>query len=595
MATIKEAIEYSKVNPDSAFANELRRRIESGEMDKELQSEGLVQYMSKPPEQSFGSKMMDTGKKLVEEVKDTTGRVMEGETSLESGLLQTGGAVAEAGLGTVGNVLTSTPVVKDVVKTVAGPISEGIKAFQGWLSNNPQFQSAVSNETSNAIADFLDKNPDIARNAEAVNNIANAVLTVKGGVQTAGTAKNVAEAGIDLTKQGVAKTKAGVQAVGEAPVIQGVGTALSGIKESVKRIPSRMATNAAEKQAIEAEIASLPSKTAQTAVRDGIDIADVKELSSLPKTPQVNKLIQTVKNYANGDKTVDPIEVVGEPMIKRVKSLDADRKIVGKQLGEASKEIGILTKPELENGVLTRLREVPGLENVQVKNGTLDFKGTTLDNALSDADRTALQEAFTEATRWGDGEKAHMFRQTLFETLGGKKKSLTNITDTQERGYEAIRSGLSDVIETKSTKYKSLSNEYRKIVQPLSDLRKLMKNIDPNSTDDILNMSAGLLARRITSASASNPQIKQLLQALDNAGLKKGLTKESVTQLQDMYNILNKYYDIAPKTGFQNLVKEGVGVSDTITGTVKEFAKDIAGKSNAVRQKALEDLLNSIK
>lgn len=595
MATIKEAIEYSKVNPDSAFAGELRRRIESGEMDKELQSEGLVQFMSKPPEQSFGSKMVNTGKELAGNVKETVGRVASGDTSSGSGVVQLAGNVAEAGLNTIGNVITSTPVVKDVVKGVAEPVGEGIKAFQTWLSNNPQFQSAVSNETSNTIADFLDKNPDIARNAEAVNNVANAVLAVKGGLQTAGTTKGVIEAGVDLTKQGISKTKAGVQAVTESPVIKGVGTVLSDVKESVKRIPDRMSTNMAEKQAIEAEIASLPSKTAQTAVRDGVDIADVKELSALPKTPQVNKLIETVKKYAKGDKTVDPIEVVGEPMIERVRSLEADRKVVGKQLGDASKEIGTLTKPELENGVLLRLQKVPGLENIKVSNGKLDFKGTTLDNALSDADRTALQEAFTEATRWGDGEKAHMFRQTLFETLGGKKKSLTNITDTQERGYEAIRAGLSDVIETKSPKYKTLSNEYRKIVQPLSDLRKLMKNIDPNSTEDILNMSAGLLARRITSASASNPQIKQLLQALDNAGLEKGLIKESVTQLQDTYNILNKYYDIAPKTGFQNLVKEGTGMSDSVIGTVKETVKDIAGKSNAVRQKALEDLLNSIK
>lgn len=594
MATIKEAIQYSKVNPDSAFATELRRRIESGQMDSELQSEGLTQYMSKQPEQSFVSKVKETGSGLVSDVQDIAQRSINRETSVPEAVLQTGGAVAKAGMGVVGNAITSTPVVKDVVKAVAEPIGVGIKATQDWLANNPQFQNAVSNETSNAIASYLESRPDLARDAKAVNDIANAILMVKGGVQTAGTAKNVVEAGVDLTKQGIAKTKAGVTAVAESPVVSGIGSVLKTGKESVKRIPSRMATNAAEKQAVETEIMSLPSKTAQTAVRDGVDIGDVKELTSIKKTPQVEKLIQTVKNYASGDRKVDPIEVVGEPIIKRVKSLDSTRKVIGKRLGEASKEIGVLTKPELESGVVTRLQEVPGLENVKVKNGVLDFKGTTLDNTLSDADRSALQEAFTEATRWGDGEKAHMFRQTLFETLGGKKKSLANITDTQERGFEAIRTGLSDVIETKSPTYKTLSNEYRKIVQPLGDLRKLMKNIDPNSTEDILNMSAGLLARRITSAAASNPQIKQLLQALDNAGV-KGATKESVTQLQDMYNLLNRYYDIAPRTGFQNLVKEGVGTSDTITGTVKEFAKDIAGKSNAVRQKALEDLLNSIK
>ena len=60
--------------------------------------------------------------------------------------------------------------------------------------------------------------------------------------------------------------------------------------------------------------------------------------------------------------------------------------------------------------------------------------------------------------------------------------------------------------------------------------------------------------------------------------------------MQNMYNILNKYYDIAPRTGFQNLTKEGVSASPL--GMIKETLTDVAGKSNAVRQKALEDLLN---
>lgn len=415
-------------------------------------------------------------------------------------------------------------------------------------------------------------------------NIASVIPVVKGGQ----VAKETVESGIET---GINTIKTGVNAVTDKvkPVID----ATKGAYESASRVPDRIKTNLAEKQAKEADINSLPSDHAKTAVRDGVDITDVKTLPEVAKGSQAKKLIQTVRDFAQGKSKVDPIEVVGEPIIKKVKDLDKIRKEVGAKLGEASKTIGVLTKPELVGGVLNKLKSVPGLEALQLNpKGLLNFKGTNLESALSKPDRKAIQEAFNEATKWGNGEKAHLFRQTLFETLGGKKKSLANITDTQERAFDAIRSGLSDVIEGKSSGYKAVSNEYRKIMEPLGELRKLMKNIDPNSTDDILNMSAGLLARRITSAAASNPQVRQLLKKLDDA-VPGGTTKESVTQLQDLYNILNKYYDIAPKTGFQNLVKEGVGASDTLTGMAKETIKNVAGRSNAVRQKALEDLLDS--
>lgn len=45
MADIKQAIEYAKQNPDSVFATELRKRIESGKMNKELSSAGLNSYI----------------------------------------------------------------------------------------------------------------------------------------------------------------------------------------------------------------------------------------------------------------------------------------------------------------------------------------------------------------------------------------------------------------------------------------------------------------------------------------------------------------------------------------------------------------------
>lgn len=178
----------------------------------------------------------------------------------------------------------------------------------------------------------------------------------------------------------------------------------------------------------------------------------------------------------------------------------------------------------------------------------MDFKNTTLATSLTKSDRNAIQKVFTSAIKDSTGKQKHLLRQELFEILGGKKKALTNITDTQEKAFDAIRKGLSDVLEMKNPQYKALSNEYRKIIQPLSEMRRFMKSL-PDATEDILDMKAGLLARRLTSNAQSNPQIRQMLRNLDKAT--GGKTADSVEAMQDLYNILDKYYNIAGKTGFK--------------------------------------------
>jgi len=478
--------------------------------------------------------------------------------------------------------------IRNQLVTLAQEHPDLVKKYSDMVVENPKMAQFVS-DSINVLTAGLGGKPI----AEATSNLASkAIPVIKGGVDGGG--------GAILTgAQAVGDViKSGANAVTDNSIVSGVSTVAKSALESAKRIPDRMATNVADKQATELAIKSLPTKTAQTAVRDGVDIADVKDISSIPRTPEVNKVIQTVKDYASGNKKVDPMEVIGEQTVKRFKELVKQKKEIGAKLGEASKTIGVLTKPELQNGVIAKLKQVPGLEEISLTpNGKLNFKGTTLEGNISStvADKKALQEAYDVATKWGDGEKAHRFRQTLFENLGGKKKGLENITDTQERGFEAIRSGLSDVIETKSPSYKKYSNEYRKIVNPIQALQKRLKTLDPNIEDlTDANLGAGILARRITSTAASNADVRALLKELDSVGTTKGSSFKNTLDMQNMYNILNKYYDIAPKTGFQNLVKEGVGSSDSMVGMAKETLKNVAGQSNAVRQKALEKLLNEL-
>jgi len=394
----------------------------------------------------------------------------------------------------------------------------------------------------------------------------------------------------------------GVAKLGEtiAPAIDTTTKLAQGIKdvtvmtaEGVGRIPSRIATNVAEKQATKEAIATLPTKIAKQAVNDGVDIADVKYLYTVPKEQKavLKTLLKATQEFESGVSKTNPIEIVGKPIVERIKQLESARGTVGQKLGAVADTLGNVTTKEVYPSVFENLKKVPGLNGLKVNNkGVLDFTDTVLTTAGSASDRKAIQSIFSDAIKNGTGKQKHLLRQELFEILGGKKKSLTALTDTQEEAYEAIRKSLSDVLDTKNAQYKALNLEYAKVAQPLSDMRKFMKTI-PEATEDILDMQAGLLARRLTSNAASNPQIRSILQAMDNATKVKGKAQISVENLQDFYNVLDKYYDIAGKTGLQKQVQTGVEKASGITDYLMQTIGGFAGKSDAVKRKAVENAI----
>ena len=113
-------------------------------------------------------------------------------------------------------------------------------------------------------------------------------------------------------------------------------------------------------------------------------------------------------------------------------------------------------------------------------------------------------------------------------------------------------------------------------------------------------MNAGLLARRLTSFSKSNPEIRQILRDLDIVNGTVGKTTLNVEKLQDFYNILDKYYDIAGRTGFQGQVTAGVekaigsgGISRGIDMVEGHVAR-LFGETDIVKQKALEEILKEL-
>lgn len=109
MANIQEAIQYAKLNPNTEFATELRKRIESGQMNNELQSAGLTQYLPKPT-------VMDT-------VKDYATQAVTNPVETAKGVIK----------GIPGQASELTKLVEAPGKYITGKIAEatGMQTPQG--------------------------------------------------------------------------------------------------------------------------------------------------------------------------------------------------------------------------------------------------------------------------------------------------------------------------------------------------------------------------------------------------------------------------------------------------------------------------------
>lgn len=410
-------------------------------------------------------------------------------------------------------------------------------------------------------------------------------------------AEKTAELAVDTAKlvgKGAAAAAEPVVAAGRAGA-QIVRDVAGGASRIIPNTRTNLAARAAARETIDA----LPSDTAKLAARDGVSVQDARTLAGLAEATDADKavareLAQVTRKVAAGEADAEAaLNVVGGQITRRLKTLERAESKVGAALGEVARTIPALKSADLAPAVLARLKKVSGLDALRLKpDGSLDFTGTSLASKLTAADRRAIQSAYSEAVKDGAGLAKHRYRQELREVITGKKRGSVAITDTQDAAFNAIRGGISDAISARVPRYGTLSQQFARIADPVDRLRKVLKATDATE-DEILNVSGSAIARRLTSNAPSRAQIREILNAMDDAlGSARG-TATSVSRLQDLYNVLERYFDIAPKSGFQGQIKsalEGATPTDIASRSVAR----LAGQTPEVRQAAIIKLLEEV-
>lgn len=522
------------------------------------------------------STLSDRLSKTATEAKDRASSAIrgtgeyEGKSSLNRGF----NAAAAVSTGIAKGVTDFAPEpLRKGLDYVGDKAGQGFKAVTDRIADTDLFKGAAQGDTSRL--------EDTLGIFSAGGEIANTLLAAQGGVKTLSKAKNVTTATASKIKNSIPKIGRGGAA----------GTAIKDIAEGARRIPNRISVNVAEKQAQRQAIESLPRQSLRNAANEGIDVNDLKTITQIPKAERapLKKLATVVKDYASGKTKISPESVVGKPIVKRLNTITNQVKGYGKQLDEVANTLkGKAVKAR--NTVINTVDNT--LDTLGVKRGKegLDFKGSNLEGL--GANENIISNVYKRLTEAKDAFDFHRLKKYIDNNVDFGKTG-QGFTGESERLLKEWRKYIDTALDTEFSDYNKVNTRLSERIGPLRELKNALKSVD-GADVDLLEMGAGLLARRLTSMASSNPKIRQILRNIDKFTSVPGKTSLSVERLQDFYNILDKYYDIAGKTGFQGQIKSGIEKASNVQGYVMDKVTDLAGSTTAVRQKALEAVLEDL-
>lgn len=540
----------------------------------------------------IGSDFKERGQKLVDSAASTRQNINDAGGGFGANLAGIGQMTGNLVGQIAGGVLNAGgQAIKSGINTINQDSGQTFDAGVQKLMDSKVLGGPTVKDLVSHVGEFMKRGTDaLPKNVtESYQNFLNTIGLMGGGKVLNAPVDEIVSKGKNI----VTKTVDGVKSFSNKveSAVQPVKDMTTGIGQGAARIPARIATNVAEKQAQQQAIRSLPRQSMRNAANEGINVNDLKGLAQIPRNERapLKKLAEVTKDWASGKTKVSPESVVGKPIVNRLKTLTNQVKGYGTQLDKVAE----MLKGKAVKAKDAVIRTIDGtLDSIGIKQGKdgLDFKGSNLEGL--GANEKIISNVYRRLTEATDASDFHRLKRYIDNSVDFGKRG-EGFTGEAGRLLKEWRRAIDSALDSEFPAYNKVNTALSERIGPLDDLRDALKGVD-GADVDLLEMGAGLLARRITSTAVSNPKIRQILRNLDKFTAIKGKTSLSVERLQDFYNILDKYYDIARKTGFQGQVASGVEKASSVQGYLMDKARDLAGSTNAVRQKALEGVLEDL-
>jgi hypothetical protein len=507
MPDIKQAIEYAKANPNSAFANELRSRIESGKMDAELSAAGISR---KPADETtsvpLSSAIKDTAVKFNSAVNDTASRLGTAATN-----------VAKAGSELVGDINKRGQTVMSDAKTAGeklisetGPAGKigAIGTFLGQAggqvvgSVGDMFGRFLEAGTSNIAPEKKQAAIDAIKNSKPVQDIMTAFsrenidpevmakidsitkLAQDNPIVTRAIGDFINVIGLATGGKTLTEAEKLAQKATEKAIIAAKNTA-SGVSGAVKNVGSSF-ENAVESTAgkVSSTIDGITSKSGDVKkklIEFAAPEADAQTKTILreSKPSDIDRFVKLQEAASADPRAMTPYEAIGDSMSNATK-----------QLSKKASEIGA-AKSEIVGA------RRAGLESFDASN-TIE-KLNSLNNSISDlnaGDRSFVQGIIDQAKGVKTKIQADKFIDDVQQAVynAGTTKTIAQGSKV-EKQVRGILKAMNDELKASLPKeYSALNDQYSKIIKVTNAL-----NLALGETIDGISTRGGSLVKQFFS------------------------------------------------------------------------------------------------
>ena len=528
--------------------------------------------------------------------------------------------IGEFGLRTVGNTIGAAfspvaPIVSELGKGISsfgemigvnddvGAVVDKIKETDAYKGSEEKIKSALVK-----YGEWAEKNPDMAKDTEALAEIALLLVgakpaqsAVKGSIKTGkevveSTIKTIGDVGGGGGGGGIV---GGAISAVEKPII-GIGQSIKEGFQTIPRVVERVGVGL-EKSANKATRLKASTPEVKKAIESGLDdkiINFVTEADDATKEA-MKKVVKIAEEKPALGKTSQPSKVAGDLAVNQYNLIDAEKKRIGKQLGDRINALSKTTEVDIKDS-LTSLDDIlnsQGILKTLNKKGKIELDFTT--SKFSKAERAKISELYELATEGGskltpaqikakDQMFSKMQREAKMEPMGD---IIIDTPEGQKNLFQAFRDVYNSKLDSIDPTIRELNRKYAEMARITDDIEdSIFKTPNFNATKSADQAEfAKVNLRRIFAENQSSAVYEDIVNQMDDWARVLGYTDASPKEIMDFSLEMRKLYpDIIPKTGFTGGIN--AGVESTIINTLGKALT--SGKPNLIdQQKALKALL----
>lgn len=638
---LKQGIQAAQKDPNTPFAKELRRRLETGQFDTNLAQFGIERTptgLKKVGEPGQFQTPIDIGKYHAEEagqpvalspnrVEPTTaGEIVRAPLNLLGRVAASGRAIVDTlrgkseveSLSPVYTKLTGEqspigakgqlelaqmrergeqPTMKDIVRTGAKDLldtgavaaeassyligAEGAGSVVSGLAKGAGKQAikagAIAGAESGALGGFGTE----AQKDDATLGSILASTAIGLGV---GAGAGAATAALPVAgKLALGKTKDALQrATGAFKGIRGEKIVTAATPEARTAMAGELVRQGIKEPQMNVVLNAIDGeREIQKVVQDSTGA--LKQVTQKVKNNNIDdfKAMYEAARKGNSDAkfTGRATDVVGKNVVRRIEHANTLNKQAGAKLDEVAKSLQgqDIDYAPIQQKLETSIEQIGGKGVIGDNGYTVDFTGSDFEGITSA--QNAINSVYSRIKNTKlDAQGLHRLKRFIDNQVSYGKES-GGLTGQAEQILKGVRRDIDELLDTNFVEYKNVNDQYAQSKQATEMMREILGKQYGNLDQGLKEAKAGDIMRRLL-GSGDRTRVAQALQNLEAYAEKTGLVDgKSITDQVIFADILEDIFGTEATTGLQGQVQRAItSAQDVQSGNLLTAAGKFVGE-----------------